>query len=206
MAVENYLQSFETPPPVDKIVSLLLLGADASSSRENFMPLLPGIIHFILGLDRPYIPANRLIELEFLKAAIMAAMTGTVLNLPASACVSPDAVDDIFGATALMWAAARNNLLLARQLIQLKAGIRDKKDRFGYTALHYAVLNNHLEMADLLLDHNPLLLIEKNWNLRSPANLAIIKKSTAMLTLMQQKNSMVLDFLAKRALVINKIK
>lgn len=86
--------------------------------------------------------------------------------------------DAQLGMTPLMWAAAFNNLPLAKQLHSVFKAEGTLQDLFGDTALHIAVRIGDAKMAAFLLANAPDARIKKNGNGRTPLDIVIAAKKS----------------------------
>ena len=78
---------------------------------------------------------------------------------------------DSLGRTPLMLAAERNNVIAARDLLNLRASLT-ARDKRGRTALHLAAMRGHADMFELLIRHGADLAAEDDQG-HTPADLAL---------------------------------
>ena len=126
---------------------------------------------------------DRVVANSYLKSVISCAVSGTPLpqeEITPWMRKYPNYREEL-GMTMIMWAAARGNIALAQQLLDLRPDLLST-DYFGNTALHHAVRNGHIEMVKLLKDRAPQAYLAKNCFNRTPVDVAISsKKSREML-------------------------
>ena len=175
---------------LERIAALLALGADIRPYKNEIERRIPEIAQTLTASKKAtgteFILHEKVRNVVCLRNLIeLAVLGGDDLF---SALSSDNLMQDpILQMTAFMWAAARGNLPLAKQLAEhvteaTKQNRFTRQDRFGYTALHFAALNDHPEMVKFILSVAPDLRIVRNNNGRTPLDIVIrAKKSDATL-------------------------
>ncbi len=164
----------------NRVLALLALGAtspDGISYTDMIVTSPDGKIR------RP--PLNLTDGEDFLNECFRAAVQGTRLDdktisemfkfYALKRINDPNTKDKVYGMTALMWAAARGHLALAKLLLKHPNIDVAATDNFGDTALHYAARNGHTELVQLLLDRSDLMGSIKNSNGKTALDLAKLR-------------------------------
>ncbi len=189
---------FDNQITIDRIVSLFALGgqlsryrAPTNSSDAQLNLLEVPLSSLKLPLKRidldsllPFIPFQSCDQLEesaaVLKASFLAALKGRTLTGDELSCINASTInaqDAVLGMTPLMWAAARGNVKLLRQLLEKQPNFLIA-DNFGDTALHHAIRNGLEKVASIILTMAPKeILSMKNLNGRTAQDIARLKKS-----------------------------
>lgn len=173
IALQKYIEGAIT---ADRVYALLAVGVpvDNAATIDAFLEAAP-----LLSAD------GERENTIFLRSCIRAAVLGGKIHK--SLLTTHDehfddtinAQDPILGMTSLMWAAARGNVPLARQLLAAGADI-EAIDSFGDAPLHHAVRNRQTALVACITDHlakvHSRALIMKNNNDRMPVDVALAAK------------------------------